>query len=88
MNNELLERVDSVIRDLFVANPDTPPEAYARALLAELAGELRDSERYAWLRSHGYKDSIGNNPCVMYGAGINQLMPELLDKAIDEARGE
>jgi len=67
--------------------------AWVRAILGALESTdeqkaLRaDAERYRWLRSHGYKDSIGSNPCVMYGAGITQTMPELLDKAIDEARG-
>ena len=87
MNNELLERVAKVIWESRYSIGDDSL-TIARKILAELAGELRDSERYAWLRSHGYKNSIGNNPCVMCGAGINPTMPEILDKAIDEARGE
>lgn len=50
-------------------------------------GDLRtDAERYRWLRSHGYKDRIGGNDCVMFGRGIDQTMPELLDAYLDKAR--
>ena len=45
-----------------------------------------DADRYRWLRSHGYKDSIGSNDCVMFGRGIDQTMPELLDAYLDKAR--
>lgn len=98
--NELVERVaraiDPVAFDTesragqkgyrYRAQRRRDAESNARAVIEALRPELEDAGRYRWLRSHGYKDSIGSNPCVMYGAGITQTMPELLDKAIDEAR--
>lgn len=45
-----------------------------------------DAERYRWLRLHGYKDRIAKNDCVIFGRGIDQTMPELLDDYLDKAR--
>ena len=91
MNNELLERV---ARAIFLRGCDWPhgveEEEYtffedqwkrmARAVLAELAGELRDAERWAYFREFfGLADPHD---------GSITWHPENLDKAIDEARGE
>lgn len=59
MNNELVERVDSVLRDLYVSNPDTPPEVYAQAVLAELAGELRGGTCAWWEDGEMWESSCG-----------------------------
>ena len=52
MNNELLERVARVIRDALALGK--PTSTVATEVLAELAGELRDAERWqVWSRHVG-----------------------------------
>lgn len=83
MNNELIERVANTIRhDKFDRDWCTALEV-AQAVLAELAGELGDAERYRWLRTSEYWDW----PIVVLGySDYKVAQGEELDKAIDEAR--
>jgi hypothetical protein len=48
-------------------------------------GELRDVERYRWLRSHSWIDVSIIKSVLNFGPGFHQTKPEVLDAAIDEA---
>ncbi len=53
MNNELIERVARVIWESRYTDDNSMQ--MARLVLAELAGELEDAERWRyWLRKHGW----------------------------------
>ena len=93
MNNELIERVartiyeqasNGVVKWANVRNEERQDYFdYARAVLAELAGELRDAERYRWMRTAKEWDS----PIVVLGYSDYEVAQgKELDKAIDEAR--
>ena len=95
MNNELLERV---ARAIFLRGCDWPhgveEEEYtffedqwkrmARAVLAELAGELRDAERW-----HHFREFFGlvdpDDELIIWR---RTDIDNCVDKYIDEARGE
>lgn len=59
-------------------------EAKANIQFVPTAETVRDAERYRWLRGHSFliKDAIH------FGSGARQHKPELLDAAIDKARGQ
>lgn len=46
-----------------------------------------DAGLYRWLRLHSYRDRIGVHDCILFGRGINQAAPELLDGRLDMERG-
>ena len=59
--------------------------AFLRTHSAEIAGALRDAERYRWLRAaHGSMDFGFWHVCDFAGCIIGQ-QPEELDTAIDSA---
>ena len=78
MVDELFDRVASVIRHY------TDPEDAARAVLAELAGELRDAERW-----HHFREFFGlvdpDDELIIWR---RKDIDNCVDKYIDEARGE
>lgn len=55
---------------------------------AEIAGALRDAERYRWLREHVTDRFVRNNehePCLLLPHNVDYLSPDEIDNAIDSA---
>lgn len=55
---------------------------------AEIAGALRDAERYLWLREHVTDRFVRNNehePCLLLPHNVDYLSPDEIDTAIDSA---
>lgn len=55
---------------------------------AEIAGALRDAERYRWLREHVTDRFVRNNehePCLLLPHNVDYLSPDEIDTAIDSA---
>ena len=92
MNNELVERVQLVVRRAIekARTIDNATgymsEAIATAVLAELAGELRDCERYRWLRSHESAHWTLEPTPIEEMSEVTLWEPQEHDTAIDEAR--
>ena len=94
MNNELIERVartiyeqasNGVVKWANVRNEERQDcFDYARAVLAELAGELRDAERW-----HHFREFFGlvdpDDELIIWR---RTDIDNCVDKYIDEARGE
>lgn len=60
----------------------------ARTHSAEIAGALRDAERYRWLREHVTDRFVRNNehePCLLLPHNVDYLSPDEIDTAIDSA---
>lgn len=87
--SDQLERVTKVraaVCEFIPVTPETADRIAAR-VIDILRPELEDARRYEWLRTHGYKDRIGGNDCVIYGPGFSQSAPDALDSAIDDSMG-
>lgn len=59
-----------------------------RANSAEIAGALRDAERFRWLREHVTDRFVRNNehePCLLLPHNVDYLSPDEIDTAIDSA---
>ena len=55
---------------------------------AEIAGALRDAERYRWLKEHVTDRFVRNNehePCLLLPHNVDYLSPDVIDTAIDSA---
>lgn len=71
---------------------DSRPAAIAawnrRTHSAEIAGALRDAERYRWLKEHVTDRFVRNNehePCLLLPHNVDYLSPDEIDAAIDSA---
>lgn len=61
---------------------------FLRTHSAEIAGALRDAERYRWLREHVTDRFVRNNehePCLLLPHNVDYLSPDEIDAAIDSA---
>ena len=61
---------------------------FLRTHSAEIAGALRDAERYRWLKEHVTDRFVRNNehePCLLLPHNVDYLSPDEIDTAIDSA---
>lgn len=80
----------SVMYDGYQENCEAIASAvnFLRTHSAEIAGALRDAERYRWLREHVTDRFVRNNehePCLLLPHNVDYLSPDDIDNAIDSA---
>ena len=90
MNNELLERVAKALcaAEAYPARDWREWTDMAAAVLAEMAGEMRDCERYRWIRAINAFDKSAPQPPSgdWWNCVLSEKINDDFDKAIDEAR--
>ena len=86
MKATLLERVTTVLEEVGI--PHDVCRGVAGAVLAELDGELRDAERYQWLRENPSRfDGITIVETMAFGEPVlTFLRVGDIDSAVDKAR--